>query len=314
MALPASGQIKLSDIGSEFSASNSDLSLGGLEGSIYGAINTASTSTPDGSQPNKFSEWYSYDHSASSNLYYYNTGDKRITYNSGNNFPDNPSSSFSISLWVAPRWTGGSGNNVFLDIRDTSSNTNNRVFLQYHRTNNRIVFNRRANASNFRQQWAIHDNSSVTGISSSSTKFDANNGNKNSDGFTHLLFTYDGSGTSSNNMVKCYWNGNAMGSPLFNDTKSVFAFPLMDELCINGNLHNTNGTLDTDYDMIQIFDKVLSSTEISNLYNSGTPTNAEDVNLDTDLIFEDRAESATGVDETGDYSFVSNNGATVTAY
>ena len=109
MALPASGEIKLSDIGAEFSAANLDLSLGGLEGNIYGAINTASPSYPDGLQPNEFSEWYSYDHNASSNAYYYNTGSNRITYNSGNNFPDNPSSSFSISLWVAPRWSGGSG-------------------------------------------------------------------------------------------------------------------------------------------------------------------------------------------------------------
>lgn len=317
MALQASGQISASDINTELGRSASaEHYFASAASGTYGTINTSSVSRPNPAQPHAISEWYSYDHGAAfSSTHYWNTGDNRIDYDTGSGFPTSVTTGFSISLWVAPRWTSGSGNNVFLNVGNDRSTTSNRWFIQYHYSFNRLVFNRRANGSNHQQQWGIHDNSSATGISSSSTKFDANNGDKNADGFTHLVFTYDGTQTGSANTMKVYWNGTQLTSTAgFNDSNSIFAHPTMDELAINGNTHNLNGTRDTDYDMIQMYDTVLSSSDVTTLYNSGAPITAEDASLDTNLIFEDRAQSATSTDEAGNWTFDSNGGATVTAY
>ena len=63
MALTASGQLSLGDIATEMGAGSSNVSL--TTQSTTG-INTNSESKPDGSTPHAISEFYSYDHSATS--------------------------------------------------------------------------------------------------------------------------------------------------------------------------------------------------------------------------------------------------------
>ena len=63
MALTASGQLSLGDIATEMGVSLSNVSL--TTQSTTG-INTNSESKPDGSTPHAISEFYSYDHSATS--------------------------------------------------------------------------------------------------------------------------------------------------------------------------------------------------------------------------------------------------------
>ena len=65
MALTTSGQLSLGDIATEMGVSLSNVSL--TTQSTTG-INTNSESKPDGSTPHAVSEFYSYDHSASSSL------------------------------------------------------------------------------------------------------------------------------------------------------------------------------------------------------------------------------------------------------
>ena len=67
MALQSSGTIKMSEINTELGrSSNATISLDTAESGGYVAINTASASYPNDARPAKISEWYSYDHSASS--------------------------------------------------------------------------------------------------------------------------------------------------------------------------------------------------------------------------------------------------------
>jgi hypothetical protein len=63
MALTASGQLSLGDIATEMGVSLSNVSL--TTQSTTG-VNQNSTSKPDGATPHAVSEFYSYDHSASS--------------------------------------------------------------------------------------------------------------------------------------------------------------------------------------------------------------------------------------------------------
>jgi hypothetical protein len=67
MALTSSGEIKMSQINTELGrSSTAAISLDTAENGGYAAINTASSSYPSSANPARMSEWYSYDHNASS--------------------------------------------------------------------------------------------------------------------------------------------------------------------------------------------------------------------------------------------------------
>jgi hypothetical protein len=67
MALQSSGTIKMSEINTELGrTSSATISLDSAESGTYATINTASASYPNNARPASMSEWYSYDHSASS--------------------------------------------------------------------------------------------------------------------------------------------------------------------------------------------------------------------------------------------------------
>ena len=128
MALQSSGQISISDIKTELgTSSSSNLNLKGLETGTFGTINTGSASYPNGSAPYAMSEWYSYDHSASSwsNSY-------ALDYDGVNDYvrgslSSHPSQEFSISMWVRNDET--SKRNMFLySTVHTENNSNNGRF------------------------------------------------------------------------------------------------------------------------------------------------------------------------------------------
>jgi len=65
MALPASGQLGLSQINTELGrTATSQISLDAAENGSYGAINANSRSRPSSTNPASVSEWYSYNHRA----------------------------------------------------------------------------------------------------------------------------------------------------------------------------------------------------------------------------------------------------------
>ena len=70
MALTSSGQISINDINVEFgrSGDTANSSLEDLSDGTVATINTANASAdrPDGSAPHNMTEFYSYDHDASS--------------------------------------------------------------------------------------------------------------------------------------------------------------------------------------------------------------------------------------------------------
>ena len=77
MALQSSGTIKMSEINTELGrSSTATISLDTAENGGYATINTASTSYPSSGNPASMSEWYSYNHTASSSSSFtvYSTG------------------------------------------------------------------------------------------------------------------------------------------------------------------------------------------------------------------------------------------------
>ena len=320
MAITSSGQIKMSEIAVEFGidAAEPNQSLTGFSDGSFGAINTNSSSYPDGETPHSMSEFYSYDHDAapaySNTRYYQNdgTGDYINCTTSTSPFSINTTQDLSFCFWV--RQTGSKQNQLMFNFGNTNANGNNRIFLSYSANLNRFIFRYRSNSVNFDRQWGLHDNSSVTGISSSSTGWTSSSrGNTNGDGFCMITGTYDASQSNAANAFKLYWNAGELTSQAVANSGTRTAMTAIRGR-IGENLHLTDsaGNATLDYDEFKIFNKVLSSSEVTTLYNSGTIADSSQT-VSSGLITEWTFDNNNANDSNSKYTNTIVNG-TITTY
>ena len=301
MALPASGQISVSDILTELGAdpAQPDANLQSIENGDFGTINTYNTAAnrPNGSPPHSMSEWFSYDHNASINTHYVSLdGVNDYVGGNYNNFQALVNNDWSISCWVQNNESSGTNMTIW-DFNSTafeSGNNNNRVFLSYSNNLNRFVLRVRSNAANFDRQWALHSNNGATGTGTSSgTKWTSSNrGNVNSNNFCHLVATYDASQSTGASAFKLYWNGTELTSQAAanNGTRTNFN---VTNLALGAGISNTTaaGTCNIGMDEWALYQDVLTSSEVSTLYNSGNianPNTLLSTNLHEVVSFADR--------------------------
>lgn len=313
------GQVKMSEIRSELLPGNTegDLSLKACSEGTLATINQNSTSKPDGEFPHAMSEFKGYDHSAAPPAQYYWDLSNDIKWDTATDKPlQSTSEDFSASLWIRPQWTATDLNLIIFDLTPSgTTSTANRFFLQYDYGLNRFVARYRSSSSNFTRQWALHDNNSATGTGTSSANYwtSSNRGNTNSNGFVHLFLNYDASQTASTSAFKLYWNGTELTTTAASDAGTRYNMTL-DELTFCGNDHNTAGSRIADYMYMHMWDALTSTTNISNMYNSGTPISASDAGYTTNLIFGDTSTSVPSVnaaDDSGNYDFAAANGQTL---
>lgn len=259
MALQSSGAISISDIRTELGSSSYSLTTLSV---------AASKSAPHGMK-----EFYGFSNApAYSNTRFYQndgTGDFINCTTSTSPFSINTTQDLSFSLWV--RNTGSKQNQLVFNFGNTTANGNNRIFMTYSANLNRIICRVRTNSTNFDRQFPLHDNSSATGISSSGAGWSSSSrGNVNSDNFCMLTMTYDASQSNASNAFKLYWNQNECTSQSNANSGTRTAINATKGK-IGENLHLTNsaGNATIDYDEIKIYNKVLSSSEVTTLYNSG---------------------------------------------
>jgi len=316
MAITSSGQIKFSELRTELNQGGTFSIATAAEGG-YEAINTNSASTPDADAPHAISEWYGYDHNAApaySNTKFYRndgTGDYVNGTTSTSPFSISSSQDLTVSMWVRPQNTS-TQNHMMINFGNTNANGNNRMFISYTANVNRILTRYRSNSVNFDVQWALHDNSTATGISSSTPAWSANNrGNTNSDGWIMLTMTYDASQGSGSNAFDLYWNTTAFTSQA---TSASGTRTTMDatKLRIGENLHLTDsgGNAYMDFDEIKIYNRVLSASEISTLYNSGTIADSSQT-VSSGLITEWTFDGGNANDSNSKYTGSIVNGTTV---
>jgi hypothetical protein len=281
MALPSSGPISISEVLTELGLDSQqpDTRLRALESGDYEAINNNSSNKPNGSSPHALSEWYSYDHSASpaySNDYYYtNDGVNDYIKGAWSGYTTLHNVDWSISFWVRQNQSSGASQQLWdwnANSTLNSGNTNNRLFFTYNNNFNRFIVRLRTNSTNFDRQWGLHDNNSATGTGTNSgVKWTSSNrGNVNSDGFCHIAITFDGSQSSAANAFKIYWNGSELTSQAVanSGTKTSTTFA---SLSIGAAQHNTtSGNSNVDIDEWAFYKDILTSSEVSTLYNSGT--------------------------------------------
>jgi hypothetical protein len=219
-------------------------------------------------------EFYGYSNApAYSNTRYYQndgTGDYINCTTSTSPFDINTTQDLSFCVWV--RHTGSKQNQLVWNFGNTNANGNNRIFLTYSANLNRFITRVRTNSVNFDRQWGLHDNTSATGISSSSSGWSSTSrGTVNSDNWCMLTVTYDASQTNASNAFKAYWNASELTSQATANSGSRTAINASKGR-IGENIHLTDsaGNATLDYDEIKIYNKVLSSSEVSTLYNSGS--------------------------------------------
>lgn len=305
MALQSSGPISLSEIATEQGISTTNMSLRSMSA-------TAGFSTPDA-----ITEFYGYS-AGSDSLYYYllqNSGGHSLVRTAPTS-PFNLSSSqdFSVSMWVQQNGSGAV-NYILFDMVNTLGSSTDRVFLQYHSSLNRFVARMRTNSTNFSRQWALHSNNSATGTgTNSSVKWSSTNrGNVNSDGWCLITLTYDASQSTGANAWKLYWNDSELTSTAASDngTRTTKA---VNSICIGNNGHNyttTGGALDAGVDEFKIYDDLLTSGEVSTIYNSGvigSASSTHSANLVTEFTFEE------GVADSGVFTTAVNSTGTQTAH
>ena len=324
MALQSSGQIKMSELNTEFGvAAERELSLKEASDGTVATINTANASTdrPDGTAPHAISEFYSYDHSASSvtNSDYHWVGDGvndtlRFTNHSSTLFGSNDD--FSYSGWFRvdetsnqAQWLGS--------FSEASPSGANQIFIQYNSTNARMQLRfRKGGGGNFHQRfWSISstNNYNVTGVNSNGW-YSSNRGNVNSVGFVHLVFTRDNSDTSSSGM-NLYWNGTKLPESIQFNSRSLATFNIKSAAIGDavGNSPNNANVFKGGIDQVSVYSKTLTQSEVTALYNSGTPMTCSDAGVTTNLLAEYRLENNT-TNTSGTFPSLTNSGGLFETY
>lgn len=278
MALQSSGPISISDIQTE---------LGSSSGSLRNLSAAAGFTVPDA-----ISEFYGY--SSYSNDYFYRN-DGVNDYVSGTwSILTNLSTGgdWTIRFWVRQNGTTKSGDQLWDFNANTtfnSNNTNNRVFLQYNSFFNRFIVRIRSNSVNFDKQVALHDNSGATGITNSSTGWVASQrGNVNGDGFCMVTVTYDASQSTAANAIKIYWNASELTTSAVTNNGTRTAMTAA-RLTLGASAHAiTSGNSQVDIDEWAFYSGLLTSTQVTALYNSGVIVDAKNINstnLETSIRF-----------------------------
>ena len=320
MALPSSGQISFSDIGQEILGDPAaEISITTAVEGGYGEINQDSASFPNNEQPHAISEWYGYDHDAaaaySNTRYYQNdgTGDYIDCTTTSAPFNLNTTQDLSFSVWL--RHTGSKANQQIWNFSNTNANGNNRIMLTYSANLNRFVARYRSNSVNFDRQFALHDNSGATGISNSSNGWSSSSrGTVNSDNFCMVTITYDASQTNASNAFKAYWNNSELSTQAAANSGTRSDLGGATKGRIGEQVHQTNsaGNATLDYDELKIYNKVLSSSEVTTLYNSGTIADSTQT-VSSGLITEWTFDDNTVNDSNSSYTCTKVNGV-ITAY
>ncbi len=219
------------------------------------------------------------------------------------------SSTFTVSFWLKAGWTtalSSQGRHQFMwgvsaNAKNTTPNNystnvynnNWRIFYdeQMNRLNVSFLGKTSTGANAYTQNfWWLHKtgtgNAAIqTGLGSSYWS-NTNRGDVNDNDFSMLTITYNGSMSSTN--LKCYWNGNNIGTPYYTSGQNS-GTPVADTdqvrlQALLGTAYGPNGTLTGDgdatagyfggngntyIDQYSLWDSALSATAVSNLYNEG---------------------------------------------
>ena len=295
MAVPGSGAISLAGIGAEVKNSAYDASS---TGSVTLAtlatetdINTNSSERPDDEVPHAMSEWYGYDHDAAPAFTDSNAVAKSITTGVGqaiviastSTYSLTQSDAYTIGFWIKAGWNNSLNTNIhFFATNDGSSTARNQqIKIFYNESNNRLEFRIGHNSSNRSLNfWPLHSHLSATGLPGSSASqywSSSNRGNVNGNDYTHLVISKGTGTTLSASNIAAYWNGTKLGNAFYssgNNFGTVSMSTAARRVTLGSAAHHyekSGNNNETKYNVLTIFNKQLSDSEVTTLYGSGSP-------------------------------------------
>ena len=190
---------------------------------------------------------------------------------------------FTIGFWIKAGWDNNLNTNIhFFAMNDGSSTARNqqiRVF--YNESNNRLEFRIGSDSSNRSLNfWALHSSLSATGLPGSSASqywSSSNRGNVNGNDYTHLVITKGTGTTLAASNIAAYWNGSKLGNAFYSSGNNFGTVSMSSDarrVTLGSAAHHyekSGNNNETKYNVLTIFNKQLSDSEVTTLYGSGSP-------------------------------------------
>lgn len=255
-------------------------------------------------------EFYGYTHSTWSNDY-------ALDYDGVNDYVEGtvgtpsgfPNETFSVSMWVRVDNTSKRNLHFYTFSGSNHSTSGGHFEAHYSASVNRFRVRWRSSSGSFYdRQFPLHDNSSVTGVSNSSTGWTSGQrGNTDASGFTHIMFCVDGTESLVANGIKAYWNGSEMTSSVTAGQNS-FTRATPNYLGIGESTANNSpsgGCFGGVIDEVYLYSSQLSSSNVSTIYGYGRDS---ENTFTTNYVTAWRMENNVSDEESK--TSLTNNGAT----
>ena len=197
---------------------------------------------------------------------------------------------FSISFWIKPGWNSSINTTIHLfSSSDVGGGVNSDTFrIWYSENNNRINVQWRSGGSDRRFNfWLFHSQASAyvdaynaAGLGGSYWS-DANRGNVGDDDFTMITITKGASNSAAPSNLSLYWNGTSCGDAYYasGNNAGTPAMSNNDKQIFLGAsswspYQQSGNSSETLYDGLTMWNSKLTATEVTELWNGGTPIDA----------------------------------------
>lgn len=183
--------------------------------------------------------------------------DEYITFGTGN-YDFERTDAFSVSFWIK---TTSTNDQLIGNLDSNSPYYGWEIFL---RSNGTLLFTLRNTSTT--NEISVRSNAGVLVI--------------NDDAWYHIVVTYDGSSNGSG--VTFYADGSEWGSPTI-AVDTLSATTVSPEALTIGIQDDASDAFTGNLDEVAIYDKELSSSEVSDIYNSGAPLDLTTLSSNTNL-------------------------------
>jgi hypothetical protein len=199
---------------------------------------------------------------------------------------------FSISFWVKPGWDSGLNTQAYLfTMNNIGANANgDSIRIWYDESLNRLYVDwRTGNTARTNQFWRFHDNTDNYATAYAAAGLyatywsSANRGNVGDDDFTMITMCKGTGAYAGNNNLDVYWNGTELGQGSYTETNAnTSGTPAMAnsdrQIALGsatwGTYDKSGNNTETLFDGLTMWDTKLTATEVTELWNGGTPIDA----------------------------------------
>tara|TARA_R100001129_G_C5263755_1_gene232018 strand:- start:33 stop:986 length:954 start_codon:yes stop_codon:yes gene_type:complete len=202
----------------------------------------------------------------------------------------------SISFWIKPGWDSNDNSTIVLfhmEDHDATAYLDDEFLIYYYEPHNRVWVRFGSSSGNYHQNFwhsqnldpggsrDFRDMLNASGLGDGNGWDSSNRGNVGNDNYTLITLTKGTSNNAHASNMKLYWNGTDCGYGYYGGGESgglagtVSMGTSTDKaISLGGRVQdgdNIGNNTETKYMGLTIWNKTLSASEVSELYNSGAP-------------------------------------------